>query len=129
MHHSLDTLHRFLANLRDPHWLTCNDPYLVGLACVFICAKLNSTHFGSTSYVLNFYYKERPRSLKPKQEMLLPDLKDTKMREALEQELFKVEFEILRCLNFQFTRLEELPLTHIRNFMGRLREHHHHHQQ
>jgi hypothetical protein len=51
------------------------------------------------------------------------------MREALEQELFKVEFEILRCLNFQFTRLEELPLTHIRNFMGRLREHHHHHQQ
>lgn len=124
MHHSLDTLHRFLANLRDPDWLTCNDPYLVALACVFICAKINSTHFGSTSYLLNFYYKERPRSLKPKQE-LLPDLKDTKMREALELELFKVEFEILRCLNFQFTKLDDLPLTHIRNFMRQLKEHHH----
>ena len=42
-HMALDILHRFLVNPAGEKGL---DWYMVGLACFFISAKLNSTHFG-----------------------------------------------------------------------------------
>ena len=95
-------------------WLPQHDPYLVGLTCVFISAKLNSIHFGSASYLIKFFYNERPRSQRPNKQEVLLELKDPKLKEGLESELFKIEFEILRCLNFQFTPVEQLPLAHLK---------------
>ena len=61
-----------------------NDWYMVGLACLFISAKLNSTHFGGVEPLLKFFYSERPRPHPLPQGKVLPDYKDQKIRSAIE---------------------------------------------
>jgi hypothetical protein len=111
-------------NQKDPDWFAHHDIYLAGMACVFISTKLNSIHFGSTEKLLLFFYNERPRSCRDNKQEVLAEYKDPKLREGLESELFKTEFEILRSLNFQFTRSEELPLFLLKQFMRQLEDHH-----
>ena len=48
---------------------------------------------------------------------MLPEYRDPKVRTLLESELFKAEGDILKCLNFQFSEVQELPLAYLRKFM------------
>lgn len=124
-HHALDMLHRFLAN-RQAFARHADDEkydwYLVGLACFFISAKLNSTHYGGADCILKFFYNERPRPARSNKSEMLKELKDPKVKEVLDRELVKIEMEILVSLNFQFTQFEDLPLNHLRKFMKEIEE-------
>jgi hypothetical protein len=95
---------------------------MLGLACFFIAAKLNSTHYGGAEYIISYFYNERPRPPRSNKADMLPDSRDPKLRAVLESELFRIEFEILKTLNFQFTPLEDLSLSHIRRFMRQVIE-------
>lgn len=87
---------------------------MIGLSCFFIAAKLNSTHYGGADYLITHFYNERPRPQRLNKQEVLPDVRDPKLRAALENELFRIEFHILSTLNFQFTKLEDLSLSHLR---------------
>ena len=89
---------------------------MLALSCFFISAKLNSTHYGGAEFLLRFYYNERPRSNK----INLLEFRDPKLKEGIESELFRIEFEVLKTLNFQFTQFNELPLNLLRSFITKI---------
>lgn len=121
VHAACDTLHRYLVSAgASEEWrLQDSDFYLLALASFFIAAKLNSIHYGGADALLSFYVRERPgKHSKVKSETL-----SLAVRRRLEKELARVEFDILKTINFQFTPAEQLPLALLRRFVLGLQHH------
>lgn len=102
-HLALDTLQRY-----GNHDKSLDENLLV-LACVSIAAKNCSVHGAGHTAIAKFYYSQNLEGLQ------LP--KFAKVQKRIEEELKRCELEVLRVVRFNFTSLEQLPLTKLRDFV------------